>query len=82
MDENKKAWVNEFGAWQSRCSETINNRFEILEKFNNNRFENMEELNTEQWGAINIQIGYVEAKMNVLEHRIKEMEERIEKLGG
>ena len=48
----------------------------------NNRFERMDGLNKGQWEALKVQISFAEAKIDALENQIKEMEERIEKLGG
>ena len=46
----------------------------------NNRFERMDGLNKGQWEAIQVQNGFNLAKMEALEHWIKKLEERIEKL--
>ena len=48
----------------------------------NNRFERMYGFNKGQWEALKVQISFAEAKIDALENQIKEMEERIEKLGG
>jgi vacuolar-type H+-ATPase subunit E/Vma4 len=46
----------------------------------NNRFERMEGLSKQQWEALQIRDGFIEAKMEALEQWIKKLEERIEKL--
>ena len=46
----------------------------------NNRFERMEGLSKAQWEALEIRDSFIETKMDALEHWIKKLEERIEKL--